>query len=630
MVSQLNVASRLRNATWSVRMSLAGLLMVVSLVQPASSVAQAGLRAVPAMTCAGLAGFSASNVQILTATYHTASGTLPAYCNVVGVIDRRVSAQDPDHFTYGIVFELNLPDSWSGNFELMGGGGLDGSVSSPVGFFGLELAQGWAVASDDGGHENSAGGFPPYTPPPGVTWSDQDDSAGGVAHFGIDEKAREDYGFSGVERTALASKRLIQQYYGSTPRRSYICGCSNGGRDAMIAAERFPTLFDGVVAGNPGFNLPKAAIAEAWNEQTLAPLTTKVDANGQPYLPSTFTNADLAVTSAAILSVCDALDGLVDGIVDDFTNCTDRRVYPALSRFTCSPNGSHGNIPHGGSCLTAEQVSALKRIFAGPHDSAGRALYSGWYWDAGIWNPPAEGVALGWQAWNVSFLGNPAFNTAANLTLGAAAVPMVFTTPPVPLSVNGPNGQEAFIFSYNFDTDAPKIFARTGDYRLSAMQFMAANSINLSAFRHRGGKLIIYSSVNDGIFSGVDIVKWYQQLADEDRHAAQFARLFMVPNMAHCGGGPGTTSFAANMMTAITRWVEKEVPPERIVASNTDPVAPFPSDGSFDPRVAENFPTGGTRPLCPYPRQARYLGTGSTNDASSFVCVAPRRGESRE
>jgi len=116
--------------------------MVVSLVQPASSVAQAALRAAPAMTCSGLAGFSASNVQILTATYHTASGTLPAYCNVVGVIDRRVSTQDPDHFTYGIVFELNLPDTWSG----------------------------------------------------------QDDSAGGVVHFGIDETAREDYGFGGPRR----------------------------------------------------------------------------------------------------------------------------------------------------------------------------------------------------------------------------------------------------------------------------------------------------------------------------------------------------------------------------------------------------------------------------------------------
>ena len=573
------------------------------------------------MSCPKLASVVVPNVQILGATYHAASGSLPGYCNVVGVIDKRISQQDPDHFTYGIVFELNLPDTWTGNFELMGGGGLDGSVSNPTGFFGLELAQGWAVATDDGGHENPPGGTPPYTPPPGVSWSDEDDAAGGAAHFGVDEQAREDYGFNGVQRTAVVSKSLLHHYYGLKPEHSYICGCSNGGRDAMLASQRFPGLFDGVVAGNPGFDLPRAAIGEAWNEQSLAPLATTVDANGQPYLPSTFTNGDLEVASAAILSACDALDGLVDGIVDDFTNCTSPRVYPALSRFTCSPDGAHGNVPHGGSCLTAEQVAALKKIFAGPHDSSGGALYSRWYWDAGIWDPPAEGVALGWQAWNVSFLGNPVYNTAINLTLGAGAIPMVFTTPPVLTPVNGQNGQEAFIFSYNFDTDSPRIFARTPSYPMSAMQFMGAVSTDLDAFRRHGGKLIIYSSVNDGIFSGVDIVSWYRHLLEEDRSAPGFARLFMVPNMAHCGGGPATSSFAGSMLTAITRWVEQGTPPERIVAKNTDVVAPFPSGGLFDPRVAENFPTGGTRPLCAYPRHARYTGNGATNDAASFECT---------
>ncbi|HEY6927652.1 MAG TPA: tannase/feruloyl esterase family alpha/beta hydrolase [Steroidobacteraceae bacterium] len=580
----------------------------------------------PALPCASLNGFTMEHVQIISATHNAAGDGLPGYCNVVGVIDKRVSAQDPDHFTYGIAFEVNLPDAWGGNFELMGGGGLDGSLANPVGFFGTELAQGWAVATDDGGHENPAGGFPPYMPPPGIDWSDADMQSGGTAHFGLDEQAREDYGFNAIERTALTSKALIRHYYGVHTERSYICGCSNGGRDAMLAAERFPTLFDGVVAANPGFDLPRAAIAEAWNEQSLAPLASTVDANGQPYLPPTLTNADLEVASAAILSACDALDGLVDGIVDDFTGCDAQRVYPALRRFTCSPNGEHGNVPHGGSCLTEEQVGALKRIFAGPHNSDGRPLYSGWYWDAGIWNPPTEAPALGWQAWNVSFAGNPAFNTAFNLSLGAAAVPMVFSTPPVTTPVNGPGGQEAFIFSYNFDTDAPRIFARTPDYPLSAMQFMAATSTDLAAFRRHGGKLIVYTSVNDGIFSGADLVHWYGELVEHDRSAAQFARLFMVPNMAHCGGGPATNSFAGNMLTAITRWVEHDEAPQRIVAANTDTVAPFPSGALFDPRVARNFPTGGTRPLCPYPAQSRYKGSGATNDAANFECVgSPRK-----
>ena len=614
--------SRNRESAWTVRvlllraLSLVGLLWTVGIAHASEPVG-------PAVSCASLTGFTMAHVQIISATHNAAGGGLPAYCNVVGVIDKRVSAQDPDHFTYGIGFEVNLPDAWSGNFELMGGGGLDGSLANPVGFFGVELAQGWAVASDDGGHENPPGGFPPYVPPPGVDWSDADMESGGTAHFGLDNQAREDYGFNGVERTALTSKALIRQYYGVHSERSYICGCSDGGRDAILAAQRFPVLFDGVVAGNPGFDLPRAAIAEAWNEQSLAPLALTVDANGQPYLPPTLTNADLEVASAAILSACDALDGLVDGIIDDFTRCDAHRVYPALSRFTCSPNGEHGDVPHGGSCLTEEQVGALKRIFSGPHNSQGRALYSGWYWDAGIWDPPTEAPALGWQAWNVSFAGNPAFNTAFNLSLGAAAVPMVFTTPPVASAVNGVNGQEAFIFNYNFDSDAPKIFARTQAYPLSAMQFMGATSTDLGAFRRHGGKLIVYSSVNDGIFSGVDLVHWYRELAQGDRSASRFARLFMVPNMAHCGGGPATNSFAVDMLTAITRWVEHGEAPQRIVAGNTDTVPPFPSGGLFDPRVARNFPTGGTRPLCPYPKQSRYKGSGATNDAGNFDCVSP-------
>jgi hypothetical protein len=577
--------------------------------------------ATPVMSCASLGTVVIADVQVISTTYNAASANLPAYCNVVGVINKRISFQDPDHFTYGIVFQLNLPDTWIGDFEMMGGGGLDGTISNPTGFFGTELAQGWAVANDDGGHENPPALFPPYTPPAGVDWQDADDDAGGTAHFGVDEQAREDYGFNGILQTTLTSKKLIQYYYGYRPQHAYICGCSNGGRDAMLAVQRYPTLFDGVVAANPGFNLPQAGIAEAWNAQALAPLATTTDANGQPDLRTTFTNGDLKVASAAILSACDALDGLVDGMIDNFPACTSDRVYRALSRFMCGPT----DIPHGGACLTAGQVAALKRIFAGPHNSAGKALYASWYWDAGIWDPPAEGLALGWEAWNVSFVGNPAYNTAANLTLGAGAVPMIFTTPPVVTPVNGPGSQEAFLFHYNFDTDAPKIFATAPGYPMSSMQFMAATSTDLDAFERNGGKMIIYSSVNDGIFSGAAIVNWYERVLASRRKAPNFVRLFMVPNMAHCGGGPATNSFGANTQTAITQWVEQGIAPSRIVARNTDTVSPFPSDGLFDPRVAQNFPTGGTRPLCPYPLQPRYMGSGATNDAVNFACVRPAK-----
>jgi pimeloyl-ACP methyl ester carboxylesterase len=570
------------------------------------------------MSCASVTNLSLPNTRIISATEVTS--TSGNYCNVIGVIDERVSAQDPDHFIYGIGFEVNLPDTWIGRFEMMGGGGTDGSVASPQGSAGTELSEGWAVAADDGGHEDAPGN-------PAFNWIDDDSNTGGTGHFGIDEQARVDYGYNGIAKTTEISKLIIAWYYGQEPQYSYLWGCSDGGRDAMVAAQREPDMFDGLVAGNPGFDLPRAGVAEAWNEQQLAPLATSTDSNGQPYLPPTFQAQDLEVASAAILSACDALDGLVDGIIDNYLACSNEKVYPAFAAYTCSASGAHGNTPHGGACLTAEQVVALKKIYAGPRNSQGVSLYSRWFWDAGIWDPPSA-FGAGWQAWNVSFFGAPNTNSAINLTLGAGAIPMVFTNPPVVTPVAGTNGQEAFIFSYNFDTDAPTIYKSAPGYPESPMDFMTGTPFGpsplLFPFKNHHGKMIMYDSVNDGIFSSVDLVEYYNLL---DRvmggRANDFARLFMIPNMAHCGGGPATNSFNANLLGAITRWVEKGVAPDRIIAANTNTASPFPSGAPFDPRVAENFPTGGTRPICPFPQQTRYKGAGATNDAANFVCVSP-------
>ena len=154
------------------------------------------------------------------------------------------------------------------------------------------------------------------------------------------------------------------------------------------------------------------------------------------------------------------------------------------------------------------------------------------------------------------------------------------------------------------------------------MDFMAAVSLDLKPLKNRGGKLIISSSVNDGIFSGASIARWYRLMNQHmDGRAGDFARLFMVPNMAHCGGGPATNDFAVNELSALTAWVENGTAPDRIIAANHNTSSPFPNGGLFDPRVAMNFPTGGTRPLCPYPQMPRYKGSGMTNDAANFVCV---------
>jgi feruloyl esterase len=263
----------------------------------------------------------------------------------------------------------------------------------------------------------------------------------------------------------------------------------------------------------------------------------------------------------------------------------------------------------------------LKKIYAGPVNSKGRRLYSNWFWDAGIWDPPTAPGA-GWGLWNVVTAPVPHVNTAINLTLGAGAIPMIFVTPPVVTPVAGPTGQESYLFHFNFDTDASKIFASTKDYPQSSMDFMAAVSLDLKPLKNRGGKLIISSSVNDGIFSGASIARWYRLMNQHmDGRAPDFARLFMVPNMAHCGGGPATNDFAVNELSALTAWVENGTAPDRIIAANHNTSSPFPNGGLFDPRVAMNFPTGGTRPLCPYPQIPKYKGSGMTNDAANFVCV---------
>jgi pimeloyl-ACP methyl ester carboxylesterase len=570
----------------------------------------------PRSSCAGVISLSLPGTRIISAT--DVSGAVN-YCAVVGVINQRVSTQDPDHFTYGIGFQVNLPNTWTGRFELMGGGGTDGSLRNPTGGAGTELAQGWVVAANDGGHEDRL--------PNPFGWTDTDTNAGGTAHFGVDEQAREDFGYNAMGKTAEIAQKIITYYYGLEVQQSYFWGCSNGGREAMVALDRYPDLFDGIVGLNPGLDLPKAAVDGAWIAQSLAPLATRTDVNGNPYLPDTFPPQDLMVASAAILQACDALDGLIDGIVDNYHACSNRRVYAALDEFTCGgPRGVHGNAPHGGTCLTSAQVEALKRAFASPVNSKGERLYGRWYWDAGIWDPPgAPGAGFGaWKVGTQAAPGQPLVNNSISLSLGSGALPMIFTTPPVLVPVTQ---QMARVFNFNFDTDAPGIFARTPDYPQSAIQFMGLRSHDLSRFKRTGGKLILLDSVNDGVFSAWYLTRWYRQMQRETGGAHEFARLYLVPNMAHCGGGPATTNFSGNLLTAITDWVERHRAPDAIIAASTSTSSPFPAGGIFDPRIAASFPAGGTRPLCPYPQTTQYKGSGPTNIASSFVCVSADRGD---
>jgi feruloyl esterase len=350
----------------------------------------------------------------------------------------------------------------------------------------------------------------------------------------------------------------------------------------MMAAERFPALFDGIAACAPGFNLPKAAVAQAWDSQAFGLAATELDAAGQPYLPTSFSNDDLALVGKAVLAECDLADGLADGIVSDARAC---RFDPKT--LLCRSDAAK-------ACLSSAQVMALERVFAGARDSQGRTLYADWPWDPGI-------ASVGWRIWKLG-VPNPArANNGANLTLGASALPYVFMTPP-----ERPAARDLakYAFAFDFDRDAPRIFSTSGIYRQSSMSFMAAASTDLRRFERRGGRIVLYHGTADPVFSSNDTIEWFEALqrGAPRGDATRVARLFLVPGMNHCGGGPATDSF--DQLAPVVRWVEEGVAPDAIVA-RANAESPWPAR---------------TRPLCAYPKQARYAGSGDVDDARNFVC----------
>ena len=291
--------------------------------------------------------------------------TLPAHCELTGAMQERVGV-DGQH--YAIRFHLRLPLRWNGKFIFEGGGGTEGDLGSAVGATAPgappAIAQGYAVVSQDSGHDNATNSVP---------------SRGGNVAFGFDPEARANYGGASLKSVAEAAKAIIRIYYGRSPERSYFVGCSKGGQEGMVFAQRFPEEFDGIVAGSPGFSLPRAAVAEAWDTQAFSSLVgLKATGNSDPtLLPKSFSDAQFAAARDAILAACDADDGARDGITAAFESCTWPRVTSELKRRICS-------TAKGDSCLTEAQIDVLGRVYAGPKDSAGKSLYSDWPIDAGI------------------------------------------------------------------------------------------------------------------------------------------------------------------------------------------------------------------------------------------------------
>ncbi len=503
-----------------------------------------------------------------------ASTTTPAHCEVTGVMHER---QGQFGQAYAIRFHLRLPANWNKRMVFQGGGGSNGELGDALGRLSASgpgaLVQGYAVVSQDSGHDNATNSDPGHN---------------GALAFGFDPQARADYGHTSLKVTADAAKAIIRAFYGQAPRYSYFVGCSKGGQEGMTFAQFYPDEFDGIIASAPGFSLPRAALAEAWDVQAVSALLPR-DASGHfavGDIYKTFSQGDLALVRTAILDACDNDDGLKDGMVGDFLHCTDAKVLPQLQAHVCAGDKAEG-------CLSTGQVTALVRIMGGVKNSAGRSLYAGWFWPSGI-------AGFDWALWKI---GSPDGRIPPlNVVLGAGSLAAVFTTPPTVLG--DPQSMADYQAGFDFDRDASKIYAVAAPFTRSAWQDVGSRSADLSAFRAHGGKLIVPHGESDPVFSLKDTLAWFDEVdARNGGKAAGFVRVFPVPGMCHCGGGQATDDY--DVFTALVNWVEHGQAPDAIVAT-AGPRSPWP---------------GRQRPLCAYPEIARYTG-GDSEKASSFACQA--------
>jgi hypothetical protein len=514
---------------------------------PVSHAGDAELRT----TCTSLASLSTPGFKIEKAEWVGATrlpagpaATLvdvPDHCLFRVTLDPRLSGLE--EMSYGIGIEVRFPADWNHRFFFQGGGGLDGVLLPAVGAVGQypsALSRGFAVVSTDSGHR-------------GKNAID--------SRFGADQQAKLDFAYQAIAHTTQEAKALVTRFYGKKPDYSYYMGCSTGGREAMLAAQRLPLEFDGVVAGNPSYNLTRVAINQIWSLQTVTRVAPK-DSSGRPDLSRAFSDEQLKAVSNAVLRKCDALDGLRDGMINDFQAC---RFDP--KSLVCGSSGA----PAAGQCLGKAQSAALNAIFGGARNSRGEPLYGTFPFDTGI-------AAPAWRGMHLGTAGNP----PANATLGRDTLRNFAVTPPAP---------DLDPLKFDFDRDV----ART--YETAAIND-AVGTLHTSFAAH-GGKMIVYHGLSDQAMATGALTGWYEHLSPRDAQGPQaWARLFLVPGMTHCGGGQSTDRF--DMLSAIQAWVEEGQAPDRVIASGTA------------------FP-GVTRPLCPFPKVARFDG-GPANEAKSFSC----------
>ncbi|MBV7378565.1 tannase/feruloyl esterase family alpha/beta hydrolase [Maritimibacter dapengensis] len=516
--------------------------------------------------CDAATGLTADGVTITSTSYAPQGEESPLdHCIVQATMAERTGTDGKD---YAIRFELRLPDDWNGSLVHQFNGGNDGEVKPALGTIaGLApgdgaLARGMAVVSSDAGHDGEA------NPDAGL--------AGGNV-FGMEFEARKNYGYGAVPQVQSAAEALTSAYYDEDIAYRYGMGSSNGGRHAMVAASRMGDTFDGLLAGYPGFNLPRAAIQHAWDVQNFLSV-------GET-LPSSFSREEMAFVGGAITAACDALDGAEDGLVLDPLGCQD--TFDPMS-MACSDG-------QNSECLPEEKVAALVAIHEGPTDSAGNALYSDWPWDPGI----ASG---GWRFWKLESPIPPWEQQPLIAVMGAGSLAQVFSTPPTEVG-GSPADLQEFLVNYDFDEMAGRVTATSEAFPESAVDVMSPPDMDdpmLTDFVEAGGKMVIFHGTADPVFSFLDTVGWYERLsANLGDATGDHVVLYPVPGMQHGQGGPSADSF--DMLTVLTEWVENGDVPDTVTAT-------VRADNEEAPEAVR----GETRPLCVYPQVAKAEGDGFT------------------
>ena len=444
-----------------------------------------------------------------------------------------------------IKFEVWLPAAdWNGRLLGVGNGWFAGSISDKG--LAKRVAAGYAVVATDTGH---------HTPQIDTSWA-----------LGHPEKVI-DFGHRAIHLVSVHAKHMIAAYYGRGPDHSYFTSCSNGGRQALMEAQRYPEDYDGIMAGAPAADWTHIYVGAAMvNIQWLAA--------GLGFLPA----KKLPAIHAAVLAACDSLDGVKDGVIDD-----PRRCHFQPSVLTCQG-------PEADSCLTTEQVSTLDKLYQGPALSSGKQLLPGY----------SPGTELGWSD---ALLGDGPGTTETYQAVVDFFRNMVF--------------ENAQWDARSFDAErAGKLADRKWASTLNA------TNPDLSQFIARGGKLILYHGWSDPLVPAMGTIDYYQRVVNTvgKTKAGSSVRLFMAPGMDHCGGGPGPNDFGqfdagngdpeSNLAAALQRWVEDAVAPEQVIATKR-------KDGDDPPGTVVQR----TRPLCAYPLTARYRGAGDTDRAASFTCA---------